>query len=90
MLKSGRHVKARALIGGASFDPHTLKALYKAFDDAWEQVAPEVSARPEAIEAARMKLAEIVLGLANNGTQDADKLTEAAVRQMMAGPVDLA
>jgi hypothetical protein len=60
-------VKARALIGGASYDPATLKILYTAFDDAWDQIRPQISARPEALEAARTKLAEIVLTLARNG-----------------------
>jgi len=82
-------MRARALIGGASFDPQTLTGIYKAFDDAWEQVAPEVSKRGEAIEAARMKLAEIVIELANKGMQDPEKLTEAAVKQMLAGPTEL-
>ena len=82
-------MKAKALIGGASFDPQTLKHLYKAFDDAWEQVAPDVSKRGEAIEAARTKLAEVVLELANNGPRDPEKLTEAAVAKMREGPTEL-
>lgn len=75
-------MKARALIGSAAYDPQTLKALYKAFDDAWEQIAPNVSSRASAIEAARLKLAEIVLGLAGNGTVDPQALTAAAVQAM--------
>jgi hypothetical protein len=75
-------VKARALIGSASYDPHTLKVLYQAFDDAWEQIAPEVADYSAATYAARMKLAEIVLGLARNGMRDAQNLTDAAVKAM--------
>jgi hypothetical protein len=82
-------MKARALIGGASFDPNTLKVLYKAFDDAWEEIAPEVSGRPQAIEAARIKLAEIVVGLAHNGTVVAEAITKAAVEAMKASPTKL-
>ena len=82
-------MQARALIGGASFDPKTLHDLYKAFDDAWDQIAPEVSKRGEALEAARMKLAEFVLELANKGTLDPEKLTEAAVAMMRAKPTPL-
>ena len=85
----GHVVKARALIGGASFDPNTLKLVYKAFDDAWEQVAPQVSNRPEAIEAARMKLAGIVIGLARNGTADPEAITDAAVKAMQTPPTKL-
>ena len=50
MRSLGAAVKARPLIGSASYDPNTLKVLYKAFDDAWDQVRPQVSTRPEAIE----------------------------------------
>jgi hypothetical protein len=79
-------VKARALIGGSAYDPATLKTLYKVFDDAWEQVAPHVSTRPEALEAARMKLAEIVLELASGHVGDPGGLTQAAVDAMLAAP----
>ena len=82
-------MKARALVGVASYDPKTLKALWKAFDDAWEQVRPQISKRPEAIEAARMKLAEIVIGMARNGTRDAQALTDAAVQAMRAAQTKL-
>jgi len=79
-------VKARALIGGAAYDPATLKTIFQVFDDAWERVAPQVSARPEALEAARMKLAEIVLELAGGQVGDLEKLTQAAVDAMLAAP----
>jgi hypothetical protein len=82
-------VKARALIGSASYDPATLQVIYKSFDDAWEQVKPQISLRPEAIEAGRMKLAEIILSLARNGTLDAQALTDAAVCAMLAAPTAL-
>ena len=82
-------MKARSLIGGASFDPRTLGDLYKAFDTAWDQIAPEVSKRGEAIEAARMKLAEFVLELANKGTRDPQKISQAAVAMMREGPAEL-
>ncbi len=77
-------MKARELIAGAVYDPAELKAVGKAFDDAWDQVASQVSTRPEAIEAARLKLAEIVLTLAKGSTRDPEKLTQAAVRLMLA------
>jgi hypothetical protein len=84
-----RTVKARALIGGASYDPTTLRVLYKAFDDAWDRIRPQISARAEAMEAARTKLAEIVLGMAQSGIRDAQTLTDAAVRAMLAAPTQL-
>jgi hypothetical protein len=79
-------VKARALIGGANYDPNTLKRLYRAFDDAWAQIAPHIPNHTDTIESARMKLAEIVIDLAQNGTRDAEALTDAAVQRMLADP----
>ena len=69
-------MKARRQVASAVYDPATLKVIGKAFDDAWEQIAPQVSARAYAIEAARLRLAEIVLGL----TKDCP--TSAPVRQI--------
>jgi hypothetical protein len=57
-------VKARQLIGSASFQPDELKVIFEAFDDAWDQVAKDVSNRASAIEAARLSLADIVLTFA--------------------------
>jgi hypothetical protein len=82
-------MKARKLIADTVFDPDELKVIGKAFDDAWQQVAWEVTGRPMAVEAARLKLAEIVLSLAKTGTRDPALLTEEAVRRMLAGPTQL-
>jgi hypothetical protein len=80
-------VKPRQFFSGTSYDPDRLKALYKAFDDAWARVAPDVSARPKAIEAARLKLAEIIFGLARNGDVEPKQLADAAVQLMLTGPL---
>jgi hypothetical protein len=40
-------MKARQLLAKAIYDPDELKIIGKAFDNAWEQVAPEVSSRPD-------------------------------------------
>jgi len=79
-------MKARAMLGNATFDPAQLKTVYKAFDEAWEIVAPQISSRPEALEAARMRLAEFIIGLARNGKPDARTMTETAVQLMLADP----
>jgi hypothetical protein len=73
-------MKARRLVASGSYGPDQLKALGKAFDDAWGRLAPNVSSRPKAIEAARLKLAEIVLGLAKQGNFDPQWLADAAVQ----------
>jgi hypothetical protein len=72
---------ARHLIGKASYGPEELKILFQAFDAAWDVVAPGISGRATAVEAARLTLAEIVLSLAASGKRrDAKELTEAAIQ----------
>ena len=73
----------------ASYGPDQLKARGDAFDDAWSRISPFVSARARAVEAARLKLAGIVLGLANNRTIDPRQLADTAVRLMQAPPQKL-
>lgn len=75
-------MKAQQLIADAIFDPAQLKAIRKAFDDAWTRIAPQVSQRPEAIEAGRLNLASIVLSLAKRGTLDPTRLSEEAIKLM--------
>lgn len=82
-------MKARQLIASAAYTPDQLKVVGKAFENAWEQVAPLVSKRPETIEAARLKLAAIVLSLTKDGSRDAQQLEDAAVKKMLAGPTKL-
>lgn len=82
-------MKAGQLIAGATFDPAQLKAIKTAFDDAWEQIAPNVSSRAEAIEAGRLKLARVVLSVAKRGVLDPKKLTDEALKLMLASPTEL-
>jgi hypothetical protein len=77
-------MKARQLIESAIYDPDQVKALGQAFDAAWARIGPTVSSRAHAIEAARLKLASIVLGLAKAGNFDPQQLADAAVQQMLA------
>jgi hypothetical protein len=78
-------MKARQAIASASYGPEQLKALGRAFDDAWQQIAPTVSKRPRAVEAARLKLADVILGLARKGNLDARWLADTAVQVMGSG-----
>lgn len=73
-------MKARQLIGGASYGPDALKVIWRAFDDAWNEIGPGVTSRPLGVEAARLKLANIVLSLAKNNTTDPQILKDEAVR----------
>jgi hypothetical protein len=72
-------MKARQLIGGAAFPPDVLQVVFAAFDDAWSEVASDVSARASAVEASRLSLASIVLTLAKAGPIDRVTLKTAAV-----------
>jgi hypothetical protein len=80
-------MKARQAIASASYDPQTLMRLYSAFDSAWQQVKLHVNA--DATEAARLKLAEIILDLASKGERSPEVLTDAAVKLMFEGPIKL-
>jgi hypothetical protein len=57
-------MKARQLIEKSSFDPDQVKTMGVALDDTWVRMAPSVDNRPEAVQAARFALADIILGLA--------------------------
>ena len=82
-------MKAQQMIEGATFDDKQLKAIKKAFDKAWDQISPQISKRPDAIEASRMKLATVVLSIAKRGLLDPQQLTDEALRLMSAGPAKL-
>ena len=82
-------MKAPRLIENASYAPDQLNAIRKAFDHAWARIAPSVSQRPEAIEAARLKLAGVVLGLAKQGNVDPQQLADTAIQLMCAAPQKL-
>ena len=73
-------MEARQLIGKSSYGPDELKILCKAFDEAWDVLAPSISGRADAVEAARVKLANIVLGLAQSKSNDAEQIKDAALR----------
>jgi hypothetical protein len=75
-------MKARELISNASYGPDTLAVLFKAFDDAWAHLAPRVGSDALAVEAARLKLANIVLSLAGRNGKNAEELKTAALRIM--------
>lgn len=76
-------MKARELIRNASYGPEHLKVLFTAFDQAWETMAADVGTNPLAIEAARLKLANLILSLGGEAT-DPDRLKNAALQIMQA------
>ena len=72
-------MRAHLLIANASYTPEELATIRKAFDEAWGELAAEFGEFPQDIEAARQRLANVILGLANNGARDADQLKNAAL-----------
>jgi hypothetical protein len=77
------------MLGSAVFDPATLQAVQKAFGDAWDVCCPAGQQAARGDRTARLKLAEIVIGLARNGKLDARTMTETAVQLMLATPPEL-
>ena len=76
--------KARQLIAAATYDRITLKAISQAFDDASASVAHNFVG-PLAVEAARLKLANIILSLAADGVRDPAHLCDRACRILAIG-----
>lgn len=66
-------MKARTILGGASYGPDVLKDIYQAFDEAWAAIKPLVDDTPLAQEAARIKLANLILDVAKNEDSSARK-----------------
>jgi hypothetical protein len=79
-------MKARQLIENSTYTPQQLKVIQAAFDGAWARIAPDVNNRPDSIEAARLKLAEAVLAVAQDGFADPENLKERALGVMFADP----
>jgi hypothetical protein len=75
----GAVMKARQLIGGAAFSPDVLGEIFAAFDEAWAEVASDVTTDPSRLETARLSLAAIVLSLAKAGPIERAGLKAAAV-----------
>jgi hypothetical protein len=72
-------MKARQLIGSATFSPDELSILFEAFDVVWHEVAGDVSSRAVAVDTARLRLATIVLSLAKAGPIDRDHIRREAL-----------
>jgi hypothetical protein len=77
-------MKARRLIAGASFGPDALNVLYRAYDEAWAVIAPRYATDTSATETARLRLANIMLGLMREETRDVTQLRDEALRHYQA------
>jgi hypothetical protein len=74
-------MQGRKLIEGAALGPETLNTLFQAFDEAWGALAPRYGADAAAIEAARTRLANILLSLASEDSRDPAVLSDAALER---------
>jgi len=75
-------MRARALIDGASFGPDALKAINQAFDQAWAEIAYYFAGDPKVTDAARIALANAILSVASNDSQDVVVLKRAGLQVM--------
>jgi hypothetical protein len=81
------YMNARELIEGALYGPEMLNVLSRAFDQAWAQIAANYGSEQARIEAARRRLANAVLALANEDSRDAELLKQAALKVMARPPL---
>jgi hypothetical protein len=82
-------MKARELIEAAKLDPARLEIVRHAFNLAWTRIEPDVPVRTGAREAARLKLARVILRIAYGEEMTAELLHEAALDVMFAAPTEL-
>ena len=75
-------MRARRLINGAPFGPSTVKAMARAFDQAWAEVAGNFGDSASEVESARLRLARAMLSVAAEGSTDVAKLRTSAVQTM--------
>jgi hypothetical protein len=73
-------MKARVLIESASLGPDDLNAAFQAFDGAWAEISARYKG-PDAIEAARTRLATLILSLVED-TKDSNEMQAIAVQEM--------
>jgi hypothetical protein len=82
----GSVMRARQLItvSGTIHGPETLRVIIQAFDSAWADLAPSISANNDEAQACQLKLATIILAQAYQERRDANALKNTALRQLYA------
>jgi hypothetical protein len=78
-------MKARAIIDGASLGLAALKAIGRAFDEAWARIARNFGDDPKEIEEARYWLANAMVSVAREESRDVEMLKRAALEAMALG-----
>ena len=81
VIKLDRVLKAHRLIFSANYGPEALQVVSRAFDEAWAEIASRETPQPSSIsiEAARLRLADIVLALAADDTSNVEALKSGAL-----------
>jgi hypothetical protein len=79
-------MKARQILSGASFAPDQLRVMFEAFDRAWAAIAVKIGDDPPAVEVARIKLANLILSLARDGSPDDPERLKTAALQLFVNP----
>jgi len=74
-------MRARRLIDTASYDQEAVKVMGEAFDQAWRDIAGNFGTGGDR-DAARLKLANALLSVANNDCRDVLGLKRAALIAM--------
>ena len=62
----------------SAFDPETIRVLTAAFEDAWRAVDRTANVGPD-VDAARDKLARLIIASAEGGERNPVKLRDAAI-----------
>jgi len=75
-------MKVRQLVAGASLGPDALKVAYAAFDLAWEAIAANFGNDKDAIEAARIKLANAILAVMREDSGNPLQVKNAALQMV--------
>jgi hypothetical protein len=74
-------MRARELIDHAAFGPDALKVIAQAFDEAWQEMAGNFG-DPQDIEAARFRLTNAVLSIAQEDSRNVEALKHASLQGM--------
>ena len=75
-------MNAKQMITRASYGPDALKAIGRALDEAWLEVAGNFGDDPEDIEKARFRLARALLSIADEDSRDIGVLTQGALKRL--------
>jgi hypothetical protein len=71
-------MRVREVFESATYGPDQIKIMSEALETVWVRIAPSIGPDPQAVETARLRLARVILDLADQGLLTPQELTEAA------------